>query len=602
MSNTPNILIVDDSEDDALLMQVQLKRTIPGAVFTRVENEASMRDAVLNGEWDLVICDHTMPQFDSSRAMALLRELGLDIPLVIFSGNIDAQRALNAMRGGAQDFVPKQDPQRLLPVVERELRNVRDRRAHRRAESSVVQLSKYDPLTRLPNQSYLLEAMEAALVEIEDRSVNPALIYANLDRFMRINDSFGYAAGDTLIRQVAVRLQQAAGPGNFVARLGQDSFAVFLPRNSDPFNARTHADRLVREFSEPFTLQGQQLFITMSLGVSLYPDHGADPPTLVKNAESAMFTAKRRGGNRTQLYERELNHSASQRLKLENALRQAVTRNELFLLYQPILDQKTGSITANEALIRWSHPDLGIIPPDQFIPIAEETGLILDIGDWVLLNACTQTKRWQDYGHRDLRIAVNFSSNQFQREGAASRVMRILKESELPPAALELEITEGVAMSDAEGAIETLKSLKSTGAQIAIDDFGTGFSSLSYLKRYPIDILKIDKSFVRDLPQDQENAAIVNTICVLAKALNLTAHAEGVETAEQLSFLNRIGCQRIQGYYVSRPIKASEMMEFLSRYNTIVPVSEATGEVMKRRILAPSTEEIKRDWRVLRAG
>jgi diguanylate cyclase len=325
MSTSPRILIVEDSEDDALLIQLQLKRTAPGASFERVDDENSMKRALADGEWDLVICDHNMPRFDSGRAIELLRQCGQDIPLVIFSGQIENDLAIDAMNSGAQDYVPKHEPSRLLPVVERELRNVGMRRAKRTAESSVIQLSRYDSLTRLPNLDHLREIMARALLDQTSRSQSPAVMCFDLDRFMRINESFGYAAGDALIRQIASRLQRAAGKGNLVARLGQDEFAIFVPENADPFTARQYADRIAREFNQPFLLNGQEFFMTISCGIALHPEHGAEPGTLLKNAESAMFSAKSRGGNRNLLYVREINFETGYQLKLENSLRQAVS-------------------------------------------------------------------------------------------------------------------------------------------------------------------------------------------------------------------------------------------------------------------------------------
>jgi diguanylate cyclase len=563
MSTSPRILIVEDSEDDALLIQLQLKRVAPAAVFERVDDEASMTAALSGGEWDLVICDHNMPRFDSVRAMDVLRRSGQDIPLVIFSGQMENELAIHAMNTGAQDYVPKHEPSRLLPVVERELRNVGMRRAKRNAESSVIQLSRYDSLTRLPNLDHLREVMARTLSEHSNRSLSPAVLCFDLDRFMRINESFGYAAGDALIRQIANRLQRACGKGNLVARLGQDEFAIFLPDNADPFTARQYADRIAREFSQPFLHNGQEFFMTISCGISLYPEHGSDPATLLKNAESAMFSAKTRGGNRNLLYVREINYETGYQLKLENSLRQAVSRNELFLMYQPIKDLATGHVIATEALVRWNHPDLGLIPPDEFIHIAEETGIIVEMGDWILLEACRRTREWQLQGFPNLKVAVNFSANQFNQEGAAANVTRVLRDSGLPATSLELEITERIAMSDVETAITTLRSLKDTGASIAIDDFGTGFSSLSYLKRFPIDILKIDKSFVRDIPGDEEDAAITRTICVLGSSLHLTLHAEGVEAEQQMDFLKTIGCHRAQGYFIARPMRAEDLLAYL---------------------------------------
>lgn len=565
MSTSPKILIVEDSADDALLIQLHLRRVAPEAMFERVDDEASMTRALNASEWDLVICDHSLPRFDSGRAMELLRRCGQDIPLVIFSGQMENELAINAMNSGAQDYVPKHEPSRLLPVVERELRNVGMRRAKRSAESSVIQLSRYDSLTRLPNLDHLREVMTRTLGEQGERGHSPAVMCFDLDRFRRINESFGYAAGDALIRQVAARLQRLADKGDLVARMGQDEFAIFLPWTVDQAHACQLADHVTIELSQPFLIEGQELFLTISGGVAVFPEHGSDPATLIKNAESAMFSAKSLGGNRILKYAREINFETSYQLKLENSLRQSVARNELFLMYQPIVDLRSGRIVGSEALVRWNHPDLGLVRPDEFIRIAEQTGLIVELGDWILLEACRTTRAWQLAGHHDLKIAVNFSALQFKMGDAAGNIARILRETGLPAGSLELEITESIAMSDAGSTLMTLQALKETGATIAIDDFGTGFSSLSYLKRFPIDVLKIDRSFVRDLPCDDEDAAITRTICGLGQSLRLLVHAEGVETAAQLDFLRALGCHRAQGNHISRPLLADEMIVHLGK-------------------------------------
>ena len=560
----PRILIVDDNEDDALLLRVELGRIVPGAAFERVDNEKELRRVLAESDWDLVICDHSMPQFDSTAALRVMRECARDVPFVIYSGQLDERAALDAMRRGAQDFVNKHDPARLVPVVERELRNAELRRAKRAADSSIIPLSNYDALTHLPNRHSLMETMQTSLEEAGCLDLAPALFVLDLDRFMRINDSFGYAMGDALMRQVALRLLALAGPGAMVARLGQDEFAIFLPRNPDLVAARLLSERLARDLAQPFALPGQELFITVSGGVVLFPEHGADPATLLKNAECTMFSARQKGGNRIEFYERRINHDAGHRLRLENALRRTIARDELFVLYQPIVELVSGRAVAMEALVRWRHPEFGVIPPDEFIPLAEEIGFIAEVGEWVLLSACRQTRRWRKSGHSGLAVAVNFSADQFQRDGAAERVLGILRESALEPEALELEITESVAMRDAHAAVATLQSLKATGARIAIDDFGTGMSSLAYLKRFPIDILKIDKSFVRGLPGGEDDAAIASMIAVLGQSLGLTVHAEGVETAEQGEFLRCLGCHRIQGYHVAAPLRVEEVPAFLT--------------------------------------
>ena len=577
-ANPPRILLVEDSDDDALLLQIEIRRLAPDALFERVDSEAGLRKALLGTDWDLVICDHSMPQFDSSRALQVMTECGRDTPFVIYSGDLEESVALRAMRSGAQDFVSKRDPARLIPVVERELRNARLRRAKREADSSILQLSHYDVLTRLPNRQSLHEVMQVTLAACGALDLSSALLVLDLDRFMRINDSFGYDAGDDLIRQIAARLQISAGPSAYVARLGEDEFAVFLERGADATNAAALAERIERGFSQPFKLLGHEIYVTFSMGLARFPDHGTDGATLLKNAESAMFRAKRRGGNRVQVYHRDINRRAGDRLLLENALRGAIAREELSVLYQPMIDLRSNRVLGTEALVRWRHPELGVILPDEFIPVAEENGLIVEIGEWVLHSAARQTQRWRREGYPSLKVAVNISAEQFHNGPIADRLSILLADSGLPPEALEIEITESVAMKDAATAVRTLHALKAQGVEIAMDDFGTGFSSLSYLKRLPIDILKIDRSFVQDLPEDEEDAAIVRMIAALAQSLGLTLHAEGVETQAQRRLLLAQGCHRAQGFHVSPPLAGEEVPSFLKSHSGIA-VNEALALV-----------------------
>jgi diguanylate cyclase (GGDEF)-like protein len=565
------ILIVEDSEDDALLLERRIRRTVPGAQFTRVDCAEHMRRALRSGDWDLVISDHSMPGFDSEGAMRVLRESGLDIPFILYSGCLDSERAVSAMHVGANDWIDKHDPARLLPAIERELRNARLRREKERAERSALELSKYDTLTRLPNRSLFCELVRLRLSDPAggvpargpEAGALQAVFYIDLDRFMRINDSLGYAAGDGLIRQVATRLRAAAPAGSIVARLGQDEFAVFATAADAARAPLRIAERLAKRFADPLSASGQEFFVTLSIGVSLHPAHGSDPDALLGSAESAMRTAKRLGGNGCQVYQAALQAASSENLRLENELRHAIERRQLFLVYQPVFDIATGRVVGAEALVRWRHPELGLIAPDRFIGLADDTGQIHQIGEWVLGSACAEAHRWQQAGHAGIGVAVNFSPTQFRHERFAERVRSIIRASGLAPELLEMEITEGAAMQDAEGTIETLGALKAAGIRIAIDDFGTGYSSLSYLKRLPIDILKIDKSFMREVPNDAENVAIVRTIVALGGTMKLERQAEGVETQAQLDFLRSEGCERAQGYLLARPLAAEAFRRLL---------------------------------------
>jgi diguanylate cyclase len=558
----PRILLVEDNEDDALLLQIEVRRIAAQACFLRVDSEAGLRKALLGSEWDLVICDHSMPQFDSGRALQILHECARDIPFVIYSGDLEESVALRAMRSGAQDFVNKRDPARLVPVIERELRNAGLRRAKREADSSIVRLSRYDALTRLPNRQSLHEVIDATLGACETLRRAAALVVLDLDRFMRINDSFGYEIGDDLLRQVAARLQVCAATA-CVARVGEDEFAVFLAGNDESVGAAALAERIERAFSQPFKLLDHEIYVTCSLGVARFPEHGTTPESLLKNAESAMSRAKSRGGNRIQLYDHGINHQVGHRLLLENALRGAIARDELSVMYQPIVDLRSNRVLATEALVRWRHPDLGFVMPDEFIPVAEEIGVIVEMGEWVLHTAARQTQAWRRDGFASLKVAVNLSAEQFHSGPIAGRISTLIADAGLPPGALEIEITESVAMKEAASAVRTLRALKAEGVEIAMDDFGTGFSSLAYLKKFPIDILKIDRSFVQGVPHDEENAAIVRMIAALARSLGLVLHAEGVEAQAHRSFLIAQGCHRAQGYHVSPPLTAEEVPAFL---------------------------------------
>jgi diguanylate cyclase (GGDEF)-like protein len=550
MSEPTRILIVDDSEDDSLLISRELSREIPHAAFRRVDTEQGMLSALRDQEWDLVISDHSMPRFDSVRALKVLREARCDIPFIVYSGNYDHEKGIAAMTGGAEDYLYKSDPQRLPPVVRRELRNAQLRRAKDKAERAAHTMSLFDELTGLPNRSLLAQ-------KIQSRAAAPgagAVVCVDIDRFMRINDSFGFATGDALLKQVANRLQAVLGSSDVLARLSGDRFSCLLWTAADAAGARDQAERMLAVFSAPFQQNGQELFLTASVGCALLPEHSGDVDVLLHGAEHAMATAKKNGRNRIDIFDPKLTHGASTRLQLENSLHHAVEREELFLVYQPMYEVGSKRVGAAEALIRWRHERFGVVPPDQFIPLADETGHIIEIGDWVLRRACQQARAWQRPGCKPLAVSVNFSAAQFRDERIQERVRNALEESGLPPELLEMEITETVAMQDAEHAIATMRSLKQMGVRIAIDDFGTGYSSLSYLRRFPIDVLKIDRSFVMELPGDSDSLSIVRTVVALARALKIGVVAEGVETADQFRLLSDEGIERMQGYYFSRPL------------------------------------------------
>ncbi|RPI45758.1 MAG: GGDEF and EAL domain-containing protein [Betaproteobacteria bacterium] len=554
--------MVEDCEDEALLLTHELERAANDVCWRRVDSPEAMETALDEAEWDLVISDHAMPRFSSEDAYNLVKRCGKDIPFIIYSGHINESAALSAMAMGVHDFVEKGNVRRLLPVVRREMRTVAQARARARAENRLHRVVNFDQLTGLPSRYLFYEQAKALLAQCGPGN-GATLLFLDVDRFMRINNTFGYAVGDQLVRQVAVRLQETIGGQAVVTRFGHDDFALLEPEARTPEEARALAERIAHAFGCPFRLHGREFFLTLSIGGCCFPQDGEDIGRLLVNAESAMFLAKRAGRNNYQRYVRDMNSASAERLEMETNLRHAVHRKELMLHYQPSVDLASGRITGVEALVRWAHPVLGMIPPDKFIPIADETGLISEIGAWVLFEACAQSKRWHDKGMNAMKVSVNVSAVQFKQGDLTRVVAEALEKAGLPPACLDLEITETVLMQEADATIAILKELKAMGVCISVDDFGTGYSSLAYLKRFPIDTLKIDKSFMRDVTSDSHNAAIVRTVIALAKSLGLESIAEGVETREQLDFLRAEGCNRMQGYYYSRPLAPQALYEFV---------------------------------------
>jgi diguanylate cyclase (GGDEF)-like protein len=561
-----SLLIVDDSEDDAFLLFSELASRGAKVDYQRVDSGRDMSQALGNGEWDLIICDHSMPGFDALTALDILKKSGKDIPFIIYSGHISDQTAYSAMGDGVNDYIQKGNFARLIPVIERELKGAAARHAVRQADSRILELANFDKLSNLPNHNYFCARVTECIAECERLGKSPCgtLFYLDLDRFLRINSSFGYEAGNEILRQAAGRLKECVvESGAILARFGGDEFGIFYPGLGDRQAALNFAQWLKQAFEAPFMHAGIELYLTCSIGIAQVPEDGRQVYDLLMNAETAMANAKRGGRNEFRFYEREMNATSAERIAMESELRHAIERDELFLQYQPCVDSASLKTIGVEALVRWRHPERGLIPPDRFIPIADESGLIVNIGEWVLRQACRQARAWHDQGYPELSVSVNVSAVQFAQPRLLDVVNRALQDSGLRPQALTLEITESVVMHDAETAVGMLRALKHMGVKLSIDDFGTGYSSLSYLKRFPIDILKIDKSFVRTLGVDEEDTAIVHTIMALAKSLRLMTIAEGVETAHQVRMLQQEQCDRFQGFHFSRPVDVQVLTERL---------------------------------------
>ncbi len=433
------------------------------------------------------------------------------------------------------------------------------------SEEKIIQLANYDNLTGLPNRRLLMNYLNQTITLVSRRAIYVVVLFIDLDRFKLINDTLGHTAGDELLKEVSERLKKCVRLSDMVARLGGDEFIVFLPDIEQIDDVVIICNRIYSIFDSPVIIGEQEVSVMMSIGISVYPTDGEDGETLLRKADVAMYRAKSDGKSCYRFYSDGMSQSGSDRLRLESRLRRAAERGELVLNYQPQVDLDTGRIYGVEALLRWHDPGYGVISPKEFIPIAEESGLILPIGEWLLRTACLQAKEWQDKGLNRVKLAVNISLRQFMQKEFAHMVHRILKETGLDAGYLELELTESIIMDNAETVVKILDELKKIGVGLAIDDFGTGYSSLIYLKHMPIDIIKIDQSFVSDMTVDSDDAAICDAIIRLARSLNLKVIAEGVETMEQLELLRRLECNHIQGYIISKPLCREDFEVFLRK-------------------------------------
>ena len=454
---------------------------------------------------------------------------------------------------------------------------VQDVTERKEIEEQIRCLAYFDGLTGLPNRRLFQERLALALEAARRHGRIAALLFLDLDRFKRINDTMGHSVGDTLLREAGERISQCLRRTDcvtrpqendsefLIARLGGDEFIVLLSEIARVQDAARVARRVIKALARPFLLGEQEIFISGSIGIAIYPFDGEDAETLLKNADTAMYHAKDQGRNNYQFYTESMNATAFERLVLEGSLRRALERGEFILHYQPQLCLSSNRIIGAEALVRWEHPELGSVPPSDFIPLAEESGLIVPLGSWVLRAACAQGRLWHEAGRSDLRIAVNVSSRQFGAPGFAETVSLVLEETRIDPTRLDLEITETSVMQDAEENRKILKRLKDLGIRVSVDDFGTGYSSLSYLRRLPLDALKVDRSFLAGVPTDEDRTTITTAIIALGRSLNLTVVAEGVETEEQLRFLREKGCHEAQGYWIGRPAPAEAFSASLHR-------------------------------------
>ncbi len=572
------ILVADD---DGMLREI---------ATAMLENAGFEADAVASGDAavaacaarmpDLVLLDVEMPEGNGYQACSRIRALpgGREVPIVMVTGCDDAASINLAYDAGATDFVVKPIN---WPLLAHRIRYVL---RGARAQAHIQRLAYFDALTGLPNREWIGEYLARSL-EAAAQSAQPvALLFIDLDQFKRINDTLGHETGDALLSQVATRLTAAlayAGSGGQLARVGGDEFIVVLTGDAGVAAASRCAQRVQSALATPFVQGGYEFVVTPSIGIALYPEHGSDVQTLRKNADLAMYEAKAGGRNQFRLYSSAINTRAVKRLSLEMELRRAFEDGKLEVYYQPQYAALSLELAGAEALLRWFHPQRGQIATADFIAVAEETGLIGDIGRWTLGQVCRDLKEWRGAGLAVPAISVNVSGRDFLRQDVLLRLSRVVEEAHLPASLFELELTEGVLMQDVEGGQRSLAALKEYGFALAVDDFGTGYCSLNYLKRFPLDTLKVDRAFVNDITADTDDAAIVRAIIGLGHNLDLKIVAEGVETFEQLEFLRATGCDLVQGYLMSRAIEARSFAQLLRA--PARPLPGAAGGAQRER-------------------
>ncbi len=671
MANTFNVLLVEDNEDDAELLAHALKRGGLQIAMTRVETAEDFRSTLMLGEWSFILSDFNLPSFNASEALEIVQDVDNTLPFIIVSGAVSAKDAVTVLKAGAHDFIEKSEMSRLVPAIEREMREVKLRRERKKeqavfqmlyraveqspvsvmitdetgcveyvnrhyskvtgvlkeeamgqlpdvmagdfvsleqnaavweavkngnewrgefcnqrkngdifweyvnvapisnddgclknllilkeditfrkeAEEKIYRQANFDELTRLPNRTLILQRLGQ---ELEQHDY-VALVTVDLDNFKKINNSLGHKAGDAMLMSAANRLRESLESFQTIGRISGDEFAIVLADLDSSEEIELQVSKILDAFDAPFDLNGHELFVSVRAGITVYPQDGRDPAVLLKNSEAAMRQAKEGGKSDYCFFSSHMNQAAEERLVLEAALRKALERNELELYYQPIVDAEEERMAGAEALIRWNHPTMGVVYPDTFIPLAEETGLIVPIGQWVIESACQAINAFHQSGLDGIYVSVNVSPQQIWSKTLVDVVKQAIKTYEIDPSYLVLEVTESVCIADTDLTLDALQQMSAQGVRMAVDDFGTGYSSLSYLKSYPFDILKIDRAFIMDVPENKDDVALVNAMVAMGKSLGLMIVAEGVETGDHAAFLKGIHCNLLQGYHYSRP-------------------------------------------------
>ena len=555
-----DVLLIEDNPADARLLEISME----GSHFRthKARDLESALNHLFGSPVDVILSDLSLPDASGLECIHLLTAAAPTVPIVVVTGSRDEQTGLSALRAGAQDYIFKDHakdghlPRALRYAIER-----------KQAEQRMIELAQQDSLTGLANRVQFRTFLDKAVARAarHDRAV--ALMFVDLDRFKMVNDTHGQETGDQVLKTVAERMSECLRKSDLAARIGADEFAIVMESLDSPQTVGHAAQRILDAVSQPFALGSKQIHATTSIGVALYPMDAESPEGLMSSAHTAMAQAKERGKNTYQFYTREMHQRALKQLELERTLRGAMERGEFLLHYQPQVDMRQGRIVGFEALLRWQHPERGLVPPGEFIDFCEESGLILPLGNWVLRNACEQQRRWQTLGLPPVHIAVNVSARQLQDSDLVQVFREIVQDTGADPRLLDVELTESAMMKDPESVERLLQGFADMGMGIALDDFGTGYSSLTHLRRFPVTTIKIDRAFITNLCSSQDDAAIVSAIVGMGRSLRLRTLAEGIENSEQLAFLRQLNCDSMQGFYFSKPLPSEAVTDALFERN-----------------------------------
>jgi diguanylate cyclase (GGDEF)-like protein len=545
MKDALRVLSVEDNPGDAILVREMLRDASPdGFVLENADRLSTAVECLLDGAVDCVLLDLSLPDAEGLEALAQVRTVALDVPIIVLSGRSDEVLAVQAVHEGAQDYLIKgQVDARLLS------RSINYAVERKRAEVELAHQAMHDALTALPNRALFYDRLGQALNRVGRHSAAVAVLFLDLDRFKLVNDSLGHGAGDKLLVSVAERLSNVLRGGDTAARFGGDEFVILCEDVSGERQAIAIAERIAAELDAPFSVGGDEVFVHTSVGIALATEAGARPEALIRDADAAMYRAKERGGGVYEVFDDQMRERAVRRMETENALHRALDRGEFVLHYQPIVQMATGAPYGVEALARWQHPQRGLVMPGEFIEAAEETGLIIALGAWAFEAACRQSAAWG----AGTMMSVNLSARQCGHPDLVATFGKILRRTGADPASVCLEITETALMEDVDSSTATLSALKELGLTLALDDFGTGYSSLRALQHFPVDVVKIDRSFIAPIEHDPQEAAIVAAVISLSHALGLRTVAEGIETIAQVDRLRALGCDLAQGFYFAKP-------------------------------------------------